>query len=320
MSRADTIEQRPLGRSGVQLTTLGFGAWEIGGGTTWGKVDADAAASALARAVDLGVNWVDTAHVYGGGGGSEAIVGQVLADHPDVQVSTKLAPEPDDAYTAAGMRRELQAGLQRLGRDHVDVYLLHWPSDVVPLAETWGAMNDLKAEGLVRAIGLSNYGSADVTLCRSVAPVDVLQMPMSLLDLDTYDDQVDSATQYGTGIVTYGTLAYGLLAERQRRHYDDWRGGAVARDDFFVDENYLRFFAPEARTGIDQRLEALSTAATEGDVQLVDAALQWVVAQRGVTGALVGTTNADHVARNVAAVTEPLRAHTAAALSAAARA
>ncbi|WP_172405826.1 aldo/keto reductase [Clavibacter michiganensis] len=289
----------------MRITTLGFGAWEVGGGTTWGDVDEVEAEDSVVQAAGMGVNWVDTAHVYGGHGGSERLVGRALRRTSGMLVSTKLAPEAEDAYTLPGMRRELEAGLTRLGRDRADVYLLHWPSESTPLAETWAAMDQLRQEGLVGSIGLSNYRAQDVRTCQGVAPVDVVQIPMNLLDVTAYDEVADLCVEQRIGMMTYGTLAYGLLARPDRRSYSDWRGGQIARDDFFVDENYLKYFAPDARVAIDERLAALARIAEDAGRSVIDLSIKWVLAQPGITAALAGTSSSRHALANVRSAMSP---------------
>jgi len=288
----------------AQLSSVGFGAWEAGGGTTWGPNSSTAdVVEAMAAAFDAGVNWVDTAEVYGGGGGSEEVTGMALARHRDVKVCTKVAPEDESHFTERGMRAALQESLRRLGRDAVDVYLLHWPSETVGTLEAWEALRKLKAEGLVGAIGLSNFPASDVVLCAETHDLDYVQIQASLLYQDELVEFAPLCEKFGVGLMAYGALGFGMLSGTiaANTQLADWRGGEVMADDFFCAENYPRWFDEQARARHLGVLARLREAVEGGSgFSLPQLALHWLVEQSAVTAALVGTRNVRHARDNAA--------------------
>ncbi|MCX4502206.1 aldo/keto reductase [Streptomyces anulatus] len=298
-------ERNPAG-----LSPLGFGAWEAGGGGTWGpNSSSDAVIQAIHTAFDSGVNWIDTAEVYGGGGGSERIVGEAVAGRPEIKVCTKVAPEQEDHYSDKGMRAALEASLTRLGRDRVDVYLLHWPAETTPVHQPWKTLVDLKAKGLVGAIGLSNFPASEVEACAATGELDYLQIQASMLYRTELTEFGPLCERHDVGLMAYGSLAYGLLTGKLDPAVEltDWRGGEVGSDDFFCVENYERFFAPGVRPRHEDTVTALRAFAESADHgSLPQLALTWLLAQPVVTTALIGTRNAQHAADNAAAVRQAL--------------
>ncbi|SEE29405.1 Predicted oxidoreductase [Streptomyces sp. 2131.1] len=296
-------------RNPAGLSAIGFGAWEAGGGGTWGPNESsDHVIRAVHAAFDAGVNWIDTAEVYGGGGGSERIVGEAITGRPEIKVCTKVAPEQEDHYSDKGMRAALEASLTRLGRDRIDVYLLHWPAETIPVEQPWKTLAGLKAEGLVGAIGLSNFPAADVAACAATGGLDYLQIQASLLHRAELAEFGPLCARYGTGLMTYGPLAYGLLtgALGPDSAFTDWRGGEVGSDDFFCVENYARFFAPAARAWHLRAVDVLRPVAEEARVSLARTALTWLLAQANVTCAVVGTRNPVHAVDNALAAKQDL--------------
>jgi methylglyoxal reductase len=286
----------------LNLSPLGYGGWEAGGGTTWGSnTDEGVVIDAIHRAIDLGANWVDTAQVYGGGGGSEAVLGKALAGRSDVMVCTKVAPEPDDSqFTAAGLRANLEQSFKRLRREQVDLYLLHWPANRLPLESTWAALAALRDEGLVRRIGLSNYHASDLRRCAEIAPVDYVQIQASMLYLDELRAHVTDGRRLDVGVLAYGPLAYGLLTGTidESTVFEDWRNGTVMSDDFFCAENYARFFAPAALASHLPKVRQLERIARDTGCTVAQLALSWLIGQDRITGAAVGSRNPRHVDQN----------------------
>ncbi|MCP9213338.1 aldo/keto reductase [Streptomyces sp. NEAU-Y11] len=292
-------------RNPLDLSSLGYGSWEAGGGTTWGpNASHDEVISAVRRSIDLGMNWVDTAEVYGGGGGAETVVGEALQGLGGVRVCTKVAPEPDDErYTESGLRQALEQSLKRLGRDRIDLYLLHWPALELPLEVTWEAMSRLREEGLVGAIGLSNYPLEAVARCADLAPVDYVQVQASLLYRDELDAFGPLCLNRNIGLLAYGPLAYGLLtgAIDEDTQFADWRGGEVMAHDFFCAENHPRFFAPKARRAHLPVVRRLAPLAEQAGCSVAQLALAWLLARPEVVAAAVGTRNPVHAEANAAA-------------------
>lgn len=293
------MQKRTLGSSGPEISVIGYGSWEAGGGI-WGPNQSDQhVIDAMHAGFGAGINWVDTAEIYGKGQ-SEKIVGAALADHPDILVFTKTAPAPSGSgVDRAGLRRGVEGSLSRLKRDHIDLHQIHWPSDDVPLEETWEAMAALKEEGLVHYIGLSNFGRAEIERCEKIAHVDSLQPQFNLLHLEGRDDLFPFCKQNGTGIICYGPLAYGLLTgvitADTEFGKDDWRSGKPRV------EYYDMYFAP----GVLERnlaiVEALRPIADRLTISVAQLALAWVFHQEGVTGAIAGSRKPDHVEENAAA-------------------
>ena len=190
---ATNLTTTELGRTGMQITRVGFGAWAIGGGGWefgWGPQKDAQSISAIHRALELGVNWIDTAAAYGFGH-SESIVGRALADIPAAErpyVFTKasLLEGPDRRVVHSLKRdsimREAHASLERLGIDAIDLYQIHWPDPEQDVEEGWAALAELKEQGLVRHIGVSNFDVEQLRRIQAIAPVETLQPPYSLID------------------------------------------------------------------------------------------------------------------------------------------
>jgi aryl-alcohol dehydrogenase-like predicted oxidoreductase len=294
-----TVRFRTLGRDGPELSVVGFGAWAIGGPWAWGwgRQDDRQSIAALHRALDAGVNWIDTAPAYGLGH-SELLVGRVLrqrADRDRILVATKCGLWADgtrDLYDLRprAIRREVDESLRRLGRDVIDLYQVHWPDRQTgtPVEDSWATMAALADAGKVRWLGVSNFDVALLERCERVRHVDALQPPLSLIDRSALDDLLPWCVAHGTGVVCYSPLQSGLLSgsfsrERLARlDRDDWR----RRDEQFQ----------EPRLSANLALaEALRPVAARHGVPVAAVAVAWVVAQPGVTAAIVGARSAAQV-------------------------
>src|SRR5439155_21357211 len=177
------MQMRRLGRAGPEISVVGIGCWEAGG-ADWGPNSSEReVVAAIHAGLESGVNWVDTAEVYGQGL-SEQIVGRALAGRDDVLVFTKVAPTEGSGLRPEQVQSAIDASLRRLGRDHVDLYQIHWPDDSVPLEETWGAMAGIVQAGKARLIGVSNFDRARVERCLAIHPVASVQNEFSLLVRD----------------------------------------------------------------------------------------------------------------------------------------
>ena len=239
-----SLPTTPLGHTGMRLTRTGFGAWAIGGADwafAWGNQDDAASIAAIRHAVESGINWIDTAAVYGLGH-SEEVVATALAGLPEVDrpyVFTKggLVWDPADRSAAprragapASIRAEVEASLRRLRVERIDLYQMHWPAeDGTPLEEYWQAFTDLRREGKVRAAGLSNHGIYQLEAAEGIGVVDAVQPPFNLVHRDAADDVLLWAREHETGVIVYSPMASGLLtgaftAERAARlEPGDWR-------------------------------------------------------------------------------------------------
>jgi aryl-alcohol dehydrogenase-like predicted oxidoreductase len=296
------VRARRLGNSGPELTTVGFGSWAVGGPWRfgWGAVDDDESIAAIRHAVELGVNWVDTAAVYGLGH-SEEVVGQALAPYrtgEDVFVFTKCGRrwegradgEIGNDLRPESIREECESSLRRLGVERIDLYQVHWPDRTTgtPIEDSWATMAALVDEGKVRWIGVSNFDVELLERCETVRHVDSVQPTLSMLARGVRRTVLPWASAHGTGILCYSPLASGILAggidmsRLQELDEGDWRRSspafqepAVSRSLAFVDR--LRTIAD----GLGVGLPALGVA--------------WVLAQSGVTAAIVGARTTRHV-------------------------
>src|SRR3954447_10851161 len=310
------MQRRRLGKQGPEISVVGYGAWGAGG-DMWGpEVPADRVKQAMRAAIDAGMTWIDTAEAYGDGR-SESLVGEVVRDGGgDVMVFTKVAPfrtgtRPDEIHEA------IRSSLQRLGVDVIDLYQVHWPDEErVPVEETWGAMAECVDQGLARWIGVSNFDRDLVERCMAVRHVDSVQNEFSLLDPED-PDLLAWLDARGIGYLAYGPLAYGLLTGAITRTTvfadDDWRSGAWNLG------YYERLFAPgvlERHLGTVDRLRAI--AEREG-IALSTLALRALVATPGVTAAIAGSRDPDHVRTNAvagdAALSDDTRAEVSEALA-----
>lgn len=293
----------PLGTTGMDITRVGLGAWAIGGGGWFGSIgqqDDESSLAAVRHAVERGVNWIDTAAVYGHGH-SEEIVARALSDFPEADrpfVFTKgglawdehdRSREPERVGAPESLGREVEASLRRLRAERLDLYQMHWPAaDGTPLDAYWATFLDLRAQGKVRAVGLSNHGVADLETSEALGHVDSLQPLLNVIHRDAAGDVVPWCADHGTGVIVYSPMASGLLS-----------GTFTAdRADRF-DALDLRRRSPNFRGEVLQQnlalADALRPVAQRHDVTVAAVAVAWTLAFRGVTGAIVGARRPHHV-------------------------
>lgn len=287
-----------LGSTGFVITRVGLGAWAIGGGDWrfgWGAQDDAESVATIRHAVEAGINWIDTAAVYGLGH-SEMIVGMALRDFaPDDRplVFTKggmiwtgdRKAEPRRVATGATLRREVHDSLRRLGVERIDLYQLHWPpADQTPLDDYWQAMLDLRGEGIVRAIGLCNHDADQMRRAEALGHVDSLQSPFSLIRRQLAGAQIPWCADHGTGVLVYSPMQSGLLtgtfsAERVAAlPANDWR----SHSERFAGDNLRRALA---------LVDGLRPVAARHGTAVGTIAIAWTLAWHGVTGAIVGARN-----------------------------
>jgi aryl-alcohol dehydrogenase-like predicted oxidoreductase len=298
-----TLTTVPFGQTDMSITRVGFGAWAIGGGGwafAWGDQDDADSVAAIRHAVESGINWVDTAAVYGLGH-SEEVVARALRDLPAADrpyVFTKGGLIWDDADpnkpaqrvgNPASLRREVEASLRRLQVERIDLYQLHWPAeDGTPLEEYWQTFVDLRAEGKIRAAGLSNHGPAQLEAAEQIGHVDSLQPRFSLIHRDHAQETIPWCAAHGTGVIVYSPMASGLLtgsftAERAARLGDgDWR----SRSPDFTGDGLRRNLA---------LADALRPVAERLGVSVGALAVAWTLAFPGVSGAIVGARRPEQV-------------------------
>ncbi len=294
---------RQLGTSALNITTVGFGSWAVGGGGWafgWGSQDDADSIAAIHHAAELGVNWIDTAAVYGLGH-SEEVVGRALRDIPEAErpfVFTKCGlrwdpdrptQRPERNSDPALLRREVEASRRRLGVERIDLYQFHWPDEQgTPVEDSWGQMARFVEEGKVRAIGVCNYPVALLERCERVRHVDSLQPPFSMIRRDSGGDVIPWAAANGTGVIVYSPMQSGILTDSfsgervARMEDDDWR----KRDANFTEPALSRNVALR---------DALRPIAERHGVTVAAVAVAWAVAWPGVTGAIVGARRPEQV-------------------------
>ena len=298
-----SLPTRPLGTSGLEITPVGFGAWAAGGaGWAYGRGPQDDAASiaAMRHALERGVNWIDTAAVYGLGH-SEEVVGRLLRELPaDARplVFTKCGQvwderdrmaEPARSLRPESIRREVTASLRRLGVERIDLYQFHWPDQTgTAIEDSWGEMGRLIEEGKVRAGGVSNFTVELLDRAERVRHVASLQPPFSLVRRDMAAAEIPWAVQHRTGVIVYSPMQSGILTDRfskervARMAPDDWRHRSP------------RFQEPQLSRSIALR-DALQPIARRHGTTVAAVAVAWTVAWPGVTGAIVGARSPEQV-------------------------
>ncbi len=295
------MRMRRLGSQGPELSVIGYGAWEAGAGSEWGEAPPrERILEAIRTVLETGINWIDTAEVYGDGR-SEELVGLAITGHRDeVLIATKVAPEPEGTgFRPEQIRRACVDSLRRLRTGHIDLYQLHWPDETgVPIEDTWGAMAALVDEGLVRAIGVSNFDRELIERCEAIRHVDSLQQEFSMLQLE-HRELIAWCGENGIGVLSYGPLAYGLLTgtigPQTRFDPTDFRSGAGEWD------YWRKLFAPGKLERSLAVVEAIRPIAERLGCTVGQLALAWNVHQPGVTAAIAGSRNPEHVRANAAA-------------------
>ncbi len=298
-----TLPTRRLGNTDLHLSTVGFGAWAAGGGGWafgWGPQDDTDSINSIRYAVERGINWIDTAAVYGLGH-SEEVVRRAVQELPAAgrpYIFTKCGlvwdernPEasPRQVLQPDSIRRECEASLRRLGVETIDLYQFHWPDQTgTAVEDSWAAMTKLIEEGKVRSAGVSNFDVELLQRCEAIRHVDSLQPPLSLIRRQAAEVEVPWCAAHGTGVIGYSPLQSGLLTERfspQRVHSlppDDWRRRSPD------------FKPPRLSRNLALR-DALRPIATQHGTTVSAVAIAWTLAWRGVTGAIVGARSPEQV-------------------------
>lgn len=232
------MELRRLGNTDFEITPVGFGAWAIGGGGWkfgWGPQDDEDSISTIRRALEAGINWIDTAAVYGLGHSEEVVRRALEGVSPKPYVFTKAARvwrdggEIYDDQSAAGVRRQVEASLRRLGVERIDLMQFHWPRPDEQLEEGWRTLAQLQQEGKLRHIGVSNYNVAQLERILPIAPVTSLQPPYSIIRPDVEDEILPFCAKHNIGVIVYSPMQSGLLTGSMSRERvqampaDDWR-------------------------------------------------------------------------------------------------
>jgi aryl-alcohol dehydrogenase-like predicted oxidoreductase len=294
-----------LGRSGLEVSRIAYGGGPLGGGM--GHFDEAASVASVRHARELGINLFDTGRVYGR---SEELLGRALAEHlrsdrDEIVIATKGgvrasgSDNPGDSGVTrdsrpAAIRADLETSLATLGIDHVDIYQVHWPDPRIPLAETAGVLRELRDEGKIRHIGVSNFTAAQIAAFGEGATVETLQPGYSMLHREPETDELPYAQEHDIGTLVYGPLAHGVLATATLDpasdfHPHDWR------------RNH-GFFASATLARNQDVVRALEIFARERGYTVAQLAIAWVLAQPGVHVAIVGTGRAAHIESAVPAI------------------
>jgi aryl-alcohol dehydrogenase-like predicted oxidoreductase len=285
-----SVTTTQLGETGLEITRLGVGAWAIGGGGWefgWGPQKDDESIAAIHHALDLGVNWIDTAAAYGFGR-SEEVVGRALEglqDRPYVFTKASLLEGPDRRVVHSLKRdsilREADASLRRLGVDAIDLYQIHWPIPEEDIEEGWAALAELKQQGLVRHIGVSNFDVDQLRRIQQIAPVETLQPQYSLIERDVEREILPFAEREGIGVIVYSPMGSGMLTGGMTRE----RIAGLADDDWRKHD--ARFNEPEVSRNLEL-VERLKVVADRYDTTPGAVAVAWTLRNPAVDGAIVG--------------------------------
>jgi aryl-alcohol dehydrogenase-like predicted oxidoreductase len=286
-----------LGNTGLRITRVGFGAWAIGGGGWefgWGPQDDEQSIAAIQHALAQGINWIDTAAAYGFGR-SEQVVGRALegvGDRPYVFTKCSLLEGPGRRVVHSlgrdSILREAHASLERLGIDAIDLYQIHWPIPEADIEEGWAALAELKEQGLVRHIGVSNFDIEQLRRIQQIAPVETLQPQYSLVVREIEQEILPFCEREGIGVIAYSPMSSGLLTGKMTRERienlpdDDWR-----RDD-------ARFQEPQLSRHL-ALVERLRSVAERHDTTSGAIAVAWTLRNPAVDGAIVGFRRPDQV-------------------------
>src|SRR5579864_7398907 len=284
------IEKRSLGSSGLQITRVGFGSWAIGGGGWsfgWGPQDDKASMDSMRHAIELGVNWIDTAAVYGLGH-SEEVVGRLLrglpaSERPLVFTKCGLTWDINNPMEVAKRilkpevsRRECEASLQRLGVERIDLYQFHWPDESgTSVEDSWGAMAKLIEEGKVRTAGVSNFDAGLLGRCEKIRHVDSLQPPFSLINRSVAANEIPWCNGHKTGVICYSPMQSGILTES----FSAERVRSLAADDWRL--RAAEFNPPNLNNNLALR-DALRPIAQRHYTSVSSVAIAWTLAWPGV--------------------------------------
>ncbi len=282
---------KPLGNSDLHITPLGIGAWAMGGGGwafAWGPQDDNASVAAIHAALDAGLNWIDTAAVYGLGH-SEEVVARALKTWPGPQpfVFTKCervwneSREIGKSLKADSIRREVEASLRRLQRDTIDLYQIHWPEPDEDIEEGWTAMAKLQREGKVRWIGVSNFNVGHMRRAQAIAPITSLQPPYSILARDIETGALPFAQANGIGVIVYSPMKSGLLSGAMTRE----RIAAMPSDDFR--RRVPAFQEPQLTRNLELA-DLLRAIGRRHGRTAGETAIAWTLRHPAVTAAIVG--------------------------------
>ena len=297
------MQYRSFGQTGLNVSAIGFGCWELGG--SYGHFDDSEVISAIHRALDLGINCFDTAQGYGFGNSERLLAKGLGARRKDIILVTKWGVGYNDALTdkgrdsrAARVKLAIETSLTHLNTDYVDVYLLHWPDRSIPFDEPMRAMDDIVREGKARFVGVSNFKAEEIEACMQTRRVDVGQYGYHLFDRRMERDVFPLHAKHGIGLMGYGSLAHGLLTGAFDHNTtfasSDWRSrGGAFNMPLFTAENFPRNL---------RAVEDLKGIAKQIGSEIYHLALAWVLSNPALSVALVGARTASEVEANMGAL------------------
>lgn len=298
------MEKRRLGNSDLEITRVGVGAWAMGGGGwafAWGPQDDSQSIAAIHAALDRGVNWIDTAAVYGLGHSEEVVAKALEGRRERPYVFTKCERTWNEerqispSLKADSIRRECEASLRRLKVERIDLYQIHWPQPEEDVEEGWGAMAELQKAGKVRWIGVSNFDAEQLERCRKIAPVTSLQPPYSAVSPEIEQDILPYCLQHNVGVIVYSPMKSGLLSGKMTKE----RVAAFPQDDFR--RRAPAFQEPQ----LSRNLELAALMERIGKRHGVAAgvvAIAWALRHPAVTAAIVGMRSAQQATEVLAAL------------------
>jgi aryl-alcohol dehydrogenase-like predicted oxidoreductase len=291
------MQTRQLGTTELAITPLGFGSWAVGGGGWqfgWGSQDDRESIAAIKRALDLGINWIDTAAVYGLGH-SEEIVAKALkgrTERPYIFTKCSMIWDAQGSIShrleRKSIRREVEQSLRRLQVEVIDLYQIHWPNPDIDIEEGWSELSELKREGKVRYIGVSNFNVEQLQRAMKIDRVDSLQPPYSLIHPEVEVEILPFCERNGIGVIVYSPMVSGLLSGRMTQERisnfpeDDWRKN---NPEFQEPRLYRNLWLAELLKNIGRR-HGLSA----GEI-----AIAWTLRLSAVTGAIVGGRSPEQV-------------------------
>lgn len=291
------MQTRKFGNTDLEITPIGFGSWAIGGpewAAGWGQQDDEDSVGAIKRALELGVNWIDTAAVYGLGHSEEVVARALKGVSERPYVFTKCSMVWDESgevghsLKAGSVKRECEASLRRLQTDVIDLYQIHWPNPDEEVEEGWSAMAELKEEGKVRHIGASNFDVGQMERAQEIAPVESLQPPYSLISRDVEDEILPYCREQNIAVIVYAPMKSGLLTGKMTRERaenlpeDDWRSRAP------------EFQEPRLSRNLEL-VELLEDIGSRHGRSPGEVAIAWTLRLPAVTGAIVGGRRPDQV-------------------------
>jgi myo-inositol catabolism protein IolS len=301
------MEKRPCGKSGIEVSALGIGAWAYGGGDDdyWGAQDQNDVLAVVNGALDRGINYFDTAEGYNGGRSEEALGKAVGSRRAEAVIGSKISPSNT---VPSVLREHCDASLQRLGTDYMDIYFVHWPISRHPVQDAFETLGALQAEGKIRAIAVSNFGVNDLTKALATgARIDVNQLCYNLVSRAIEIEIVPLCLENDIAIFPYMPLLQGILSGKYAT-LDEIPLERMRTRQFSSDRPGSRHGGPGAEDEMRRILEGMRQISTETEIPMDQLALAWTMAKPGVASVLAGVRNMEQLGRNAAAADVALSA------------